>query len=104
MNPLYLILALPAFLAFQVAAKGLRWFRSGVAGLAGYEYSKAENPGWYLLTIVGCLLLLAFYLASAFFAFISIKVGGRDNFWVLTFFYLLLSVAQNINISKKPQS
>ena len=97
----YLLLLLPIFLALQAGYKCVQWFRSETAGVAGYEYTRSENPSWFYITLGSGIFLVLFYLISGLFLYLFLQASGGKFSSTWTGIYLVLFVSQSIGLNKK---
>ena len=82
-----------------------KWLREGTAGFSGYEYTRADEPGWYWLTICCSLFFLAFYLASGIIYGFVLTTQKFEWSSTLNFVYLLLLLSQETGLLRhKAQS
>jgi len=100
----YLLLLLPIFLALQAGYKCIQWLRSGTAGVAGYEYTRSEDPFWFYITIGSALFLVLFYLVSGLFLYLFLHASGGRFHTIWTWVYLVLAIFQSIGLHKKDRS
>lgn len=95
----WLLLIIPVFLTVQTMRECFKWLISGTAGIAGYEYTKSEAPGWYWLTVTGSVVLTAFYaLVGVLLYFEAITPGVRFGS-IIDFVILFMLVAQESGLT-----
>lgn len=101
MNPAYLILLFPAYLAIRVILALVKWLRVGTAGFLGYEYDRVAAPGWYWLTIGCSLFFFTFYVVSGILYGFALKTEKFEWSSTINMVYLILLVSFEIGLLRQ---